>query len=103
MLTASNALTNQVRPGPRLMESLPPPPAPAAAVVPLLQLAPVQDPESATRARAECPQSCSTVGPALTAPTSYETATSKGQKSFLWGMCVVQNERGLGMKYKSCI
>lgn len=51
----------------------------AAAAAPL-QLVPVQDPESATRAPAEPPQvqvSCSTEGPALTAPTSYETEHSQ--------------------------
>lgn len=50
-----------------------------AAAAPL-QPVPLQDPESATRARAEPPRvrvSCSMEGPALTAPTSYETEHSK--------------------------
>jgi len=58
-------------------ESLSPPPATtttaAAAAAAAFQEDPVQDPESAWRARAEPPQSCSTEGPTLIAPTSYET------------------------------
>lgn len=86
MLTTSTAPSDQLSPCPRLTESIPLPQATttttaAAAVVAmavdLLQLAPVQDPEAATRAQAETPQvqvSCSTEGPSPTALTSYEKA-----------------------------
>lgn len=80
MLTASTAPTDQLRPGPRLTESLPslPETAAAAAVVVVAprQLAPLQDHGSALRAP-QVPASCSTEGPAPSAPTSYETYRMK--------------------------
>lgn len=98
MLTTSTAPSNQLSPGPRQTESLPPPQATttttptaaaaaAAMAVDPLQVAPVQDLEVATRAQVKPPQvqvSCSMEGPI------HEKGMSKDQKSFLCIKCVAE-------------
>lgn len=109
--TASTAQTDQQSPGPRLTESLPSPPQTSTAAAAAVEGAPLQlvlvqaHEPAAMRAQSESLQvqeSCSMEGPALTAPTSYETETketSEGYKSFLLMMCVVQKERSSGNRW----